>query len=157
MAENSLLNDVNKKLAKSRSYCIDLPDEIYLLADYMSKVVNSSLTAFGMLNNLIDVLKDIKFCRCGFEERYLEIPKQLVDSKEAIFEKIGMFTQLVDSISDEEYANGFRNVFTKHIGEAAPKKSIIVHFPCKEDTYAECGYEQEEESNYNYEKKVVNW
>ena len=156
MVENSLLNDVNRKLAKSRSYCIDLPDEIYLLADYMSKVVeNSSLTVLGMMNSLVQALNYIKFCKCGFEERYLEIPKELVDNKDNIFEKIGVFTHLVDSIADEEYAKSFRNIFAKHIGEPVPKKSIILHLPINKDNYVECGYENEEA--FDYEVEVVNW
>jgi hypothetical protein len=129
MESECILSNASRKLEKIRDCCIHIPEEIYFLAEYIAKMLKQSdLTNVDMLNCLISALNDIKYCLGGFEEKYLEVPKELVDNRDFIFENIGIFPQLIDDISSEEYSNGFRNIFEEVLGEAAPRrKSTIIH------------------------------
>lgn len=118
------------KLEEIREFCIDMPEELYILMEYICQISFSDFSKTNdLLNCLILALKDIKFCRCSFEERYLQVPAELVNNEIEILNNLEKFPLLVDSVSNEIYSNQFRNVFEKYLLKASPKRSVIIEFP----------------------------
>lgn len=117
-------------MERIREFCIDMPEELYILVEYMCK---SSVGEFNktndLLNCLILALNDIRFCRCSFEERHLQVPIELVNNEKVILNNLELFPLLVDAVSNESYSNRFRNLFEKYLVKPAPKRSVIIEFP----------------------------
>lgn len=98
--------------------------------EYMCKIsFNDFNKTKDLLNCLFLALKDIRICRCSFEERYLQVPIELVNNERAILNNLELFPLLVDAVSNESYSNRFRNIFEKHLVKPAPKRSVIIEFP----------------------------
>lgn len=146
MAEVKMSN-VKEKLSRSREVCPGLSDEVYALADYMSKSANDELNPEGMSMCLFLCLDDIKKGRNGFAcAESEELPEFLIKHKAQVLSQAVYIPQIIDAIADEDFANEFRKICKE-----------VLHFdpPRRDEKY---NLSADIEGEYpEYVRAAVNW
>lgn len=114
------MNNVGEKLSEARKTCVGMSEEMYLLTDYMSTVVNDTLEPMGLAVSLACVMDDILLERNGYGGGYLEKVKK---HKDAVMAQIPYFPQVIDEIAEPEFAEEFRAI-CKEVMDINPPKRV---------------------------------
>lgn len=146
MAEK-LENNVKKKLSQCKEKCPGLNEEVYILADYITKVISDKCEPLDMLVCLALSLADVRRERSGFiSYGYNELPKRMVKRKAQIIAQAVYFPQIVDAVFSENFAKEFRKLCKIKLGYDPPKRQKV--------------YNQHEEIEGEYPENIivaVNW
>lgn len=117
------MNNVKEKLSKSREMCPGLSEEVYALADYMSKSANDELIPVGMAMCLVLCIDDIKKGRNGFAfAESNELPEYLIKHKTQVLAQAVYIPQIIDAIADEDFANEFRKICKEQLHFDPPRR-----------------------------------
>lgn len=139
--------NVKKKLSQSKEKCPGLNEEVYILADYISKVISDECEPLDMLVCLVLSLADVRRGRSGFASNgYKKMPKRIENRKAQILAQAVFFPQIVDAVLDENFATEFRKLCKVKLGFNPPKREKVY------DQYEDI------EGNYpEYVKVAANW
>lgn len=142
-----LASNMKKRLSQCKQKCPGLNEEVYILAEYISKVISDECDPLDLLVCLALSLADVRRGRSGFVNYgYQILPEQIEVRKAQIIAQAVFFPQIVDAILDENFATEFRVLCKKKLGFDPPKR--------------EKTYNQHEEIGGNYPEYVVvavNW
>lgn len=108
MAKVKLLN-VDQKFKNVRNDIPGLSEDLYLLTDYISSVVNYTSVPSGLVICLLTVIDDINKGRNGLFGS--EFPEILKERKEQVLQQVVYIPQIVDEIADKEFASEFRKIY----------------------------------------------
>lgn len=131
----TIMNNIKEKLANSRELCPGMSKDFYLLTDYMSDVCNDTLVPMGIMVMLIGIRDDLAKGRNGFMTGS-KFPDELAKRKEFVKDEIKWIPQLVDAISDEDFAEEFRKEWKEIFGFVPPKR-VDTRAIETEETYPE--------------------
>ena len=132
-AAADIMVGVKRRFSKARELCVGMSDEIYVLTDYISVVVNDSVSPIGLVTCFGCVLDDIEKGRCGFANK-TEIPEIFIKRKELVKAQFPYLVQVVDEIADEDFAEEFR-ILCKALLRYDPPKRIVVEVDEKYPDY----------------------
>ena len=119
-----VMDNVNKKLSKSREMCPGLSEEVYALTDYMAVVANECLVPIGLAIVLTMALEDVKRETNGFSNAIQkEKFKYLVEHRTQVLAQAVYVPQIIDAIADEDYAKEFRTICKEVLGFDTPKRT----------------------------------
>lgn len=122
MTEITMYN-VREKLSKSREMCPGLSEEVYALTDYMADNANDSLVPLGLAMLLVVSLDDIRRGEKFFSaEESKELPEYLSKHKAQVLAQAVYVPQIIDAISDEDFANEFREICKEMLNFDPPKR-----------------------------------
>jgi hypothetical protein len=83
------MKNARKRFLDARNLCPGMSDDMYLLTDYMGKVVNDTVVPEQLVICLILAADDIKneICSFGIEE-FEEFPQNLIERKNFISDNV---------------------------------------------------------------------
>lgn len=120
-----LMNDAKERFSNVREKCVGMSEEIYALTEYISAVVGDEpIAPAGLAFFMLYIQEDIQKGKSGFKSFKGEFPKYLIDNKNQVLSQMGYFSQVVDAVADEEFAEDFRNAFKAFCGVNLPPKRV---------------------------------
>ncbi len=102
------MNEMKKRFSEARVKCHGMPEEVYQLADYLAKHINEEVVPTGITIALICTMDDINKGRCGFGGGNCSFPDFFVEHKSQVLAQACYILQIVDEITDAEFADAVR-------------------------------------------------
>ena len=115
-------NNLKEKLKNVRTTCPGLSEDLYIITDYMSKVINTPTTVNGLAITLVGIMDDINNGKCGFSKKVI-IPKEFILRKNQVLAQLPNVIQVIDEICEEQFANNFRSICRDVLGFNPPKRT----------------------------------
>ena len=118
-----VMNNVKEKLSKSREMCENMSERAYLLADYMSEIVDDTISPSGLADCLSRAVEDT------YQERWREGTKNdklreaFVLYPKLIRNQAVNIPRIIDAVADEDFAEEFRSICKERFGFDPPKSS----------------------------------
>lgn len=113
------LTNVREKLANARKLCPGMSNDFYILTDYMAANSNDELVPMGIVILSVCVRNDLERGRNGFGRSF---PKELANRRTFVKDEIQWIPQLIDAISDEEFAEELRQEWKKAFKVVPPRR-----------------------------------
>lgn len=112
MKKEIKLTNVKAILQELRKTVPNLPPEIYILAEYMSKNTNDTLTPAGLINVLKIALYDAKHSKESFLGANINVPQRLIDSSFfLLYSCTKYFPHIVKSVASKDFYEAFDILF----------------------------------------------
>ncbi len=115
-------NSLKEKLKNVRTTCPGMSEDLYVITDYMSKVVNTPTTVKAFAITMVGLMDDINNGKCGFTKK-VEIPKEFILRKNQVLAQLPNVIQVIDEICEEQFANNFRSICLEVFGFNPPKRT----------------------------------
>lgn len=105
---DKVMKGMRGRFSEARSRCPGMSEEVYQLSDYLAMHINEELVPSGIVIALMCTMDDIKKGRCGFCGHSGSSPEYLVEHKSQVLAQACYILQVIDAVTDVEFADAVR-------------------------------------------------
>lgn len=119
------MKGMRKRFGDAREKCPGMSEEVYQLADYLAKHINEEVVPIGVVRTLACAMDDIKKARCGFGGVDCSLPDYLIKHKSQVLAQACYILQIVDAVTDAEFADDVRTGCKNAFNWQVPKRVSV--------------------------------